>query len=143
MEDLSVQSIEKNQLKLKAIFDRIKDLDPNIPKDVNELIKLHIKAQFIMAKIEEEAIINEGEAYIERKRVQAELQLQAKGTVIEKQSKAELQITELRKAEVRAKAIARSYMRQFKAIDNTIIAYRFDEKVLHEEYMKANDIEER
>lgn len=136
-------SILKNQERLVDKFTEIKTLDPNIPSDINRLIKLHIQAQFIMAKIEEQAIINEGDAYAERKKIQAEITLEHKGTGVEKEATAELAIFDLRQQETKARAMVWSFRRQSKAIDNTIIAYRFDEKILHEEMVKTNDIENR
>ena len=126
--------------RLDQIHNEIKQLNPEIPEQLNKIIKLYSQAQIIIGYLDADALYEAGRIYAERKRVYAETIENESGTVAEKQAKAELAIHELRLKEAAAKAESRKWNNLFNSYDNLIIALRRDERTLFEEYQKANDL---
>ncbi|RFA36205.1 hypothetical protein CAI16_05275 [Virgibacillus dokdonensis] len=127
-------------VRLKQIYDEIETLNPEILSDLNKVIRLYSQAQMLIGYLDADALYRYGAIYAKRKRVHAEVIQASKGTVVEKESLAEIKTYELRLQEAEAKAESRKWQNLFKATENLIIAYRRDERTALEEYKKVNDI---
>lgn len=128
------------EIRLDQIHNEIKQLNPEIPAHLNQLIKLYSQAQIIIGHLDAESLYDAGALYAERKKKYAEVIQKTTGTVAEKEAKAELEVHELRIAEAEAKAESRKWQNLFNSYENYIIALRRDERALYEEWQKANDI---
>ena len=126
--------------RLEQLHNEIRQLNPEIPEQLNKMIKLYSQAQIIIGYLDADALYEAGRIYAERKRVYAETIENESGTVAEKQAKAELAVHELRLKEAEAKSESRKWQNLFDSYDNLIIALRRDERTAAEEYRKANDI---
>lgn len=126
--------------RLEQLHNEIRQLNPEIPEQLNKMIKLYSQAQIIIGYLDADALYEAGRIYAERKKVYAETIENESGTVAEKQAKAELAVHELRLKEAEAKSESRKWQNLFDSYDNLIIALRRDERTAAEEYKKANDI---
>lgn len=126
--------------RLKEIYKEIETLNPEIPVDLNKIIRLYSQAQMLIGYMDADCLYEYGRYYAERKRVYAETILNSNGTVAEKEAQAELATAEIRLKEEKAKAQSREWGNLFKSTDNLIIALRRDERTLFEELKKANDL---
>ena len=126
--------------RLEQLHNEIRQLNPEIPEQLNKIIKLYSQAQIIIGYLDTDALYDAGRIYAERKRVYAETIEKESGTVAEKQAKAELAVYDLRIKEAEAKSESRKWQNLFDSYGNLIIALRRDERTAAEEYRKANDI---
>jgi|SRR5690625_4493700 len=126
--------------RLDQLHEEIRQLNLEIPADLNKAIKLYSQAQIIIGHLDADALYKAGALYAERKKTYAEAIQQASGTVAEKEAQAELAVNELRIAEAAAKAESRKWQNLFDSYDNLIIALRRDERALYEEWQKANEL---
>src|SRR5690625_1083079 len=107
------------------------------------MIRLYSQAQMIIGYLDADALYEYGAAYAKRKLVQGDTLKNHKGTGVEKEGQAEIEIHELRIKEAEAKAESRKWNNLFKSTENLIIALRRDERTALEEYRKTNDLQER
>ena|SRR5690625_713649 len=136
-------SNEGRNKRLKAIYDEIDKLNPEILSDLNAMIRLYSQAQMLIGYMDADALYEYGKAYADRKRAQAEIKENTEGTGVMKESRAEIEAYDLRLKESKAYAESRKWNNLFKSTDNLIIALRRDERTALEEYKKANDLYER
>ena len=126
--------------RLEQLHNEIRQLNPEIPEQLNKMIKLYSQAQIIIGYLDADALYEAGRIYADRKKVYAETIENESGTVAEKQAKAELAVYDLRIKEAEAKSESRKWQNLFNSYDNLIIALRRDERTAAEEFRKANDI---
>mgnify|MGYP001190345569 FL=1 len=131
-------SREGRLIRLKELYNEIETLNPEIPADLNKMIRLYSQAQMLIGYMDAECLYEYGRYYAERKRIYAETILNSSGTVAEKEAQAELATAEIRLKEEKAKAENREWSNLFKSTDNLIIALRRDERTLFEELKKVN-----
>src|SRR5690625_5215765 len=137
---MSLMSKTGKEKRLDQLHAEIKELNPEILSDLNKMIRLYSQAQLVIGHLDADALYKYTAIYAERKRKYAEVIDQSTGTVVEKESKAEQAVFDLKIAEAEAKAESRKWQNLFKSYDNLIIALRRDERTAIEEYKKANDL---
>ena len=124
---------------LTDIFNKIKNLDQNELSHLYELVSLHNEALFITGDLVSLALQVRDTAYLERKRIFAEMVLHEQGTVAVKEAKAEIAITIHRKEEAEANSLYHKYKHMYEALDHRLIDFRQKRNKLEHELATIND----
>lgn len=127
-----------SEIRLKQIYKEIEGLSSEIPSELNRMIMLYSQSLMIIGYLDAKAMRDYNRAYAERKAKEAEVKKNFKGTGVEKEAQAELEIRELRIIEGDLKAKSREWTNVFNSTEHMIIALRRGEKALMTELQQTD-----
>lgn len=131
--------IEKRTEQLTDIFSKIKQLDSEVLPHLYELVSLHNEALFIVGDLTSLALHVRDTAYLDRKRIFAEMVLNETGTVAVKEAMAEIAITKYREEEASANSMYHKYRHMYESLNHRLIDFRQKRNKLEHELSTVND----
>lgn len=129
--------IKRNANNLTKTLNATKLLNETELSHLYELHDLYVKALRYCGDLMSDALYMKDIAYMERKQKQAEMMLNEKGTIAEREAKAELAIKEYREAEAKGNYTYTRYKAIYNSIDHKLYDIKAKRSAMEKELQNA------